>query len=139
MEELFVYALLFCVGYDFWDQYKVQLDSLFLRFPDNEKYLFLEGSKSPKEAALHIISAMSGQPFDAEAFGRTLMKQIGQIYEKSDLTEFAGRMYLLWKAFPGKIYQEEPFFTFSYADDSLSYGDEKQCRALYERAIHYYD
>ena len=36
-------------------------------------------------------------------------------------------------------YGEEPFFALCYADDCLSYGDEKQCRDLYEAALSYYD
>lgn len=139
MEELFAYALLFCEGYDFWDLYSEQLDRLFLMYPDNEEYLYLEGLKSPKDAALHIISAMSGVPFDIELFGRTLMNLVAQAYKRSDLTEFDRRMYSLWNNLPVSVYQQEPFFTLCYAGDCLSYEDEKQCRKLYEQAIHYYD
>ena len=139
MEELFAYSLLFCQGYDFWDLYEEKLDSLFLKYPDNEEYFYLEELKNQKVAALHIISKMSESPFDIERFGRTLMKQIGEIYTKSELTDFAPKMLSLWKTLPRCVYQEEPFLTLSYADDCLSYGDEKQCRNLYEQAIHYYD
>lgn len=38
-----------------------------------------------------------------------------------------------------KIKLEEPFYILSYADDCLGYGDEKQCRELYENALNYYD
>lgn len=138
MEELFAYALLFSEGYDFWKQYSEQLDKLFLESPDNEEYLYLETLKSPKEAALHIIAVMSEASFDTDLFGRTLMKLIGQIYEKSDLADFGTRMYSLWVKLPKNIEQNEPFFTLCYADDYLSWNKE-QCRKLYEKAIHYYD
>ena len=136
MEELFAYALLFCEDYDFWDLYSERLDKLFLEYPDNEEYLYLESLTSPKEAALHIISAISGMSFDTKLFGRTLMKLIGQAYTKSDLIKFSRRMYSLWNDLPASIHHKEPFFTLSYADDCLSYGDKKQCRKLYEQAIH---
>lgn len=34
---------------------------------------------------------------------------------------------------------EEPFHILSYADDCLSYGDEKQCRELYESMFAFYE
>ena len=139
MEELFAYALLFIEGYDCWELYSEQLDKLFLESPENEEYLYLEELKSPKEAMLHIISIMYNESFDADRFGRTLMKLIAPIYARSDLTEFATKMYHLWEKLPSAIDTEQPFWTFSYAGDCLSYGDEKQCRELYEKAIHYYD
>ena len=139
MEELFAYALLFCEGYDFWKQYSEQLDKLFLESPDNEEYLYLEELNSPKEAAIHILSVMSESSFNEDLFGRALMKLIAQAYATSDLADFGGKMYSLWNKLPKGIEQKEPFFTFCYADDCLSYGDEAQCRELYEKAIHYYD
>ena len=48
-------------------------------------------------------------------------------------------MYRLWTLLPKKIKLEEPFYILSYADDCLGYGDEKQCRELYENALNYYD
>lgn len=138
MEELFAYALLFSEGYDFWKQYSERLDKLFLESPDNEEYLYLETLKSPKEAALHIISVMSEASFDIDLFGRTLMKLIARAYATSDLADFGTRMYSLWIKLPKSIEQEEPFFALSFADDYLLW-DEEQGRKLYEKAIHYYD
>ena len=138
MEELFAYALLFSEGYDFWKQYSERLDKLFLESPDNEEYLYLETLKSPKEAVLHIIAVMSETSFDTDLFGRTLMKLLGQIYEKSDLADFGTRMYSLWVKLPKSIGENEPFFTLCFADDYLLW-DEEQGRKLYEKAIHYYD
>lgn len=139
MEELFAYALLFCEGYDVWELYMKRLDELFLAFPENEEYLYLEGLKNPKEAALHIVAVMSEVSFDTDLFGRTLMRQIAEIYSTSDIEEFGRKMYSLWNKFPEMIEHQEPFWTFGYADDCLSFGDEEQCRELYEGAMHYYD
>ena len=95
MEELFAYALLFSEGYDCWKLYSEELDKLFLESPENEEYLYLEGLKSPKEAVLHIISIMYRKPFDTDIFGRTLMKLVAPIYEKSDLTRFGKKNVFL--------------------------------------------
>lgn len=139
MEALLAYALLFCEGYDCGDLYEEQLNRLFLEHPDNKEYLYLESLPSRKDAALHTVSMLSGVPFDAVLFGRALMKPLAQAYAESDLVPFSKRMYSLWRVLPPAIQYEEPFHTFNYADDCLSYGDETRCRKLYEEAIHFYD
>lgn len=47
-------------------------------------------------------------------------------------------MYSLWENLPGNIQDIEPFWTLSYADDSLSWGDEEQTRNIYEHILNYY-
>ena len=139
MEKLFVYALLCSVGYDVWEEYKTELDRLFLDNIDNEEYLDLEG-RTPKDAILHTLSLMQSESINQDIFGKQLMSAIKPIYADCDIKEFGNRMYLLWQRFPSVIEErKEPFFVFCYADDCLSYGDEKQCRYLYESALGYYD
>lgn len=62
-------------------------------------------------------------------------------YEKChcNIHEFAGRMYKLWKSLPDCLRYIEPFHTLSYADDPLSWGDEKQTREIYEELFKYYE
>lgn len=48
-------------------------------------------------------------------------------------------MYQLWQYLPSELSEKEPFDILCYADDLLSWGDEKQCRELYEKALFYYD
>ncbi len=138
MEELFVYALLCSEGVDMWAMYSQALDKLFIENPEKEDYLSLE-EMAPKEAVLHSIAVMHRTEFDSECFGKVLMRSLKQVYENTALEIFAGKVYSLWGKLPGIIAEEEPFFTLSYADDCLSYGDEDQCRQLYEKAMHYYD
>lgn len=138
MEELFVYALLCSEGVDLWTMYSQALDKIFMEEPGNEEYLSLE-EMTPKEAVLHSISVMNRVEFDSECFGKILMKSLQQLYKDTDLEIFAQKVYSLWRKFPEAICKEEPFFTLNYADDCLSYGDEEQCRQLYEKAMHYYD
>lgn len=138
MEELFVYALLYSEGFDVWVMYSTMLDQLFIEDPDNENYLSLE-EMVPKEAVLHTIAMMYTSTFDSASFGKALMKALQQLYETIPIDIFAKKMYSLWKKLPKLVDQEEPFYTLCYADDCLSYGDEYQCRQLYEKAMHYYE
>ena len=68
------------------------------------------------------------------------MKELKKIYsDENNLMEFGKRMYQLWKCLPSELSEEEPCIILRYADDPLSWGDEKQCRELYEKALFYYD
>ena len=137
MEKLFVYALLYSEGFDMWAMYSNTLDKLFIENPEDENYLSLEGM-APKEAVLHTIAIMHRNTLDTGYFGKILMESLRQIYENIRLETFAKKMYSLWNKLPGFVDKEEPFFTLCYADDCLSYGDEYQCRQLYEKAMNYY-
>ena len=138
MEELFVYALLYSEGFDVWSSYADILDKLFIEDTKNDTYLSLEGM-TPEEAVLHTLSIMDENEFDTEYFGRILMQSLLRIYEHTDIEVFARKMYSLWNKLPWDIGRKEPFLTFCYADDCLSYHDEEQCRKLYEKAMGYYD
>ena len=132
-----MYALLYSEGFDVWAMYSDTLDKLFIENPEDENYLSLEGM-APKEAVLHTIAIMHRNTFDTGYFGKILMESLRQIYENIRLETFAKKMYSLWNKLPGFVDKEEPFFTLCYADDCLSYGDEYQCRQLYEKAMNYY-
>ena len=77
--------------------------------------------------------------FDIIKFGDQLMSELKTVYEESDIVGFSEKMYDLWKLLPDKINNEEPFYTLNYVGDCLSYGDEIQCRELYECALNYYE
>lgn len=136
MEELFAYALLYVVGYDD-GSYGECLNRLFLKNPDDEELFALENMENQK-AVLHTVSIFQNYPLDREKFGRYLMAALKSVYEKSAIDVFGKRMYQLWNLLLPEISKEEPFFTLCYADDCLSYGDEKQCRKLFEDAFGHY-
>lgn len=138
MEELFVYALLFCAGYEKYDEYRDTLDNLFLIHSHDDELLDLYG-REYKDAMLHLLYLMNETSFDIEQFGRRLMSKIQEIYEMDCLDYFAKNMYELWCRLPENICYEEPFYIWNYADEPLPWGDEEQCRSLYEDAIYYYD
>lgn len=139
-EELFVYAILFCEGIALTEErYHRKLDALFLENPGDETLLYLEWETNMKQAAGYIRNYMDGQTPDHERFGRILMENLREYYDACpDIRTFAGRMYGLWERLPGNLQDRQPFWTLSYADDPLSWGDEDQTRGLYEAMLNYY-
>ncbi|MBQ7774455.1 MAG: hypothetical protein IJ379_00905 [Lachnospiraceae bacterium] len=76
---------------------------------------------------------------DCDKFGRELFRLLKPVYEKMDIHEFGDAMYLLWEGLAGNLQNKEPFWTLSYADDPLSWGDVEQTRKQYEEMLAYYD
>lgn len=139
MEELFVYAILCGVGFEKYDKYEDTLERLLEWDPTDEMLLDLYGRKY-KDAMLHIHSIMNEYTLDCELFGKCLMKELKDVYLSVEISEFGKKMYELWNRLPSAIDEmEEPFHILSYADDCLSYGDEKQCRELYESMFAFYE
>ena len=119
-------------------QYRDSLDSIVLDDPGDYEAMGLQ-DMSDKDAILHTMAIMDSVDFDIALFGKKLMEALKGIYEgASDIKEFGDRMYKLWGQLPGRLNMEEPFHALSYADDCLSFGDEKQCRELYEKAFGFY-
>lgn len=140
MEELLVYAILFYEEIVITEElYQKRLDLLFLESPDNEMFLNLEWETDIRKAMVYIRTNFNYQNLKRETFGAILMKILKEYYSNcSDIKIFADKMYSLWESLPGSIQDEEPFWTLSYADDPLSWGDEKQTRSLYENMLNYY-
>jgi hypothetical protein len=70
---------------------------------------------------------------DYNVFGRFLLGGLKAICTEMDIHSFGVKAYSVWNLLPKSIEQTEPFRTLSYADDPLSWGDEKQARELYEK------
>lgn len=139
MEELFVYAILCGLGFEKYDKYKETLERLLELNPTDEILLDLY-DRAYKDAMLHIHSMMNVYTLNCERFGTQLMKELRDIYLSIEIAEFCKKMYELWNRLPDSIDRmEQPFHVLSYADDCLSYGDEKQCRELYESMFEFYE
>lgn len=139
MEELLVYAMLYCEGFEVESLYQSKLDELFLENSEDELLLELEFlSGNMKESALHLRSFLVMQEFNADAFGTALMRALKKQYEALELKEFSKSTYSLWSKLPEGIQHTQPFWTLCYAEEPLSWGDEKQSRELYEWALNYY-
>ena len=139
MEELLVYAMLYCEGFEVESLYQSKLDELFLENPEDELLLELEFlSGKMNESTLHLRNYMSTHEFNTDAFGAALMRELQNRYETLGLKEFGKYTYSLWSKLPEHIQRIQPFWTLSYAEEPLSWGDEKQSRELYESALKYY-
>jgi len=142
LEELLVYAILLEVGLASNAEYVAYLDALFMKASDNDLLLALEwGSTDANQSISTIRNHCAQCSIDYDAFGRFLFSKLADIYSqnKIDIQTFGEKAYAMWKQFPRSIHQTEPFWTLCYADDPLSWGDEKQTRELYEKAFRYYD
>jgi len=139
-EELLVYAILFYEEILITeDLYQDRLDELFLENPDDEMLLNLQWETDIKKAMVYIRTQFDYQNLNHEQFGRILMEKLKIYYAQcSDIRIFADKMYSLWESLPGCVQDEEPFWTLSYADDPLSWGDEEQVRLAYEKMMNYY-
>lgn len=140
MEELLVYAILLDEELVIENEYGKRLDELFLNNPENNDLLYLEWETDIKKAITYVRTHIDYKNFNLERFGRILMSKLKIIYVNcSDIKYFANRMYSLWKSLPGNIQNIEPFWILCYADDPLSWGDEKQTRDIYEHMLSYYE
>lgn len=115
--------------------YSDTLDRLFLDNPENKVLLSLE-EMSLKESVLHTVSIMNEREYDTAHFEKLFMKALQQVYKDTDFDIFKRRVYSLCIHFLDDITDKEPFFTLHYADAA---DDERQCRQLYEEAMHYFD
>lgn len=139
MEELLVYAILLYEKLTTEDEYNKRLDELFLDNPENDDLLSLEWETDIANAVIYIRTHVDYSSVDYEQFGRILMSKLKVFYESCpNIKKFADRMYGLWESLPGNIQQIEPFFSLSYADEPLSWGDEEQTRGIYESMLNYY-
>ena len=139
MEKLLVYVLLLYEELVTENEYNKWLDELFLNTPENDDLLYLEGETDIKKAIIYVRTHIDYQNLDLEWFGRILMSKLERIYVNcSDIKYFADRMYSLWESLPGNIQNIEPFWALCYADEPLSWGDEKQTRNIYENMLSYY-
>ena len=145
MESLIAAAFLWYHDLGTYEEYNSLLDKKFLQNPDSDILLELEWCSSDCgktfEVLFHFWHYEYFQFFDTDIFGKNLFHGLETVYKSNSisLTEFGSRCYQLWTNLSNEpICDIEPFFTLSYADDCLSYGDEAQTRELYEKAFSFY-
>ncbi len=144
MEELFIYAVLFQNGLAEREDYLKKMDDLFLKDETNDCLLELEFCSRDSKKSLSILMnywLYTPMPLQGELFGRPLVTGLKNVYRqrKMDLDEFGKRAFGVWQMLPHQISMKEPFWTLSYADDCLSWGDRARARELYEGIFDFYN
>ncbi len=123
-------------------EYNQYLDELFVKTPDNSLLIELEWcSSNIKQSIIIIKRYFVEQRINYNKFGMFLLSKLEKVYQsnKMNIKDFGERMYLLWKSLPPYIQDVEPFHILSYADEPLSWGDEKQTREIYEYMFNSYN
>ena len=141
-EKLLAYAFLLDAGIVPRSDYGEYLDSVFIETPDNEMLLELEWCVSDIQKSISIIRQQCYEnSIDYDIFGRFLFSKLEEAYflNGMDIEIFGEKSYAIWQHLPEEIHHSEPFWTLCYADDPLSWGDEKQTREIYEKAFRFYD
>lgn len=141
VEILLSYAILLYMGLVSVAEYKDNLDAHFLKHPDNALLLELEWRTLDIQGTIKIIFDYCLEyNVDYDTFGCFLISKLEEIYyqDDMDIRFFSSKMYSIWRALPSEIQNEEPFWTLCYADDPLSWGDERQTRGRYQKIFQYY-
>ena len=140
MERLLAYAYLLCENLISMDEYETTLNKLFLENPSNADLLELEIiSNNKKSTIAYIKTHIDYNTMSFDIFGRELFKLLKPIYHNKDLKSFSTAMYSLWESLAGNLQEIQPFWTLSYADEPLSWGDVEQTKKIYEKMLSYYD
>lgn len=142
MEKLVALCYLWAFGFGTKEEYCVELDRLFLENSEDDFLLELEGLGDDSAAALTKLSPLAEGSLNVDVFGKELFGRIEKYYSEKcntldSLEEFGKMCYGMWRSFPANI-DDQPFLTLAYADDPLSWGDEKQSRELYQKAFEHY-
>lgn len=141
MEELLACALLSAVGIEEKETYFDCLDALFLTFPEDPVLLELEWERDLREA-VKILLKTEMRMDDIASFGKLLMNRLETQYRKcdtvADLEKFGEKSYQLWGLLPWEL-PNGAFSPLNYAQDPLGYGDESQCREIFENMFQNYE
>ena len=126
------------------EEYKEILNKEFIQNTDNELLLEREWNISDMRESILLVRNYCTEHreiFDDTVFGKFLFKKLKAVFEQEnpDIRYFGGVMYRLWETLPPWLQDREAFYSLSYADDPLSWGDEEQTRKLYEEAFKFYD
>jgi hypothetical protein len=140
VERLLSYAILLKCELITLGKYNGYLNDIFLQFTDNDLLLELQWCSTNTEKTIDTIFDYSREAeIDYDVFGRFLIDELEAVYKEMDINNFATKAYSVWNLLPKSIENMEPFWTLCYADDPLSWGDEKQTRELYEKMFKYYE
>ena len=143
LEKLAVLCWLWAFGFGSKEEYFSELDRLFLEDPEDDFLLELETFSGDRKAAWARLSPFVETEMNVDKFGKELFGRLEKFYlencnSRSSLEGFGKTCYAMWQSLPASINTKDPFHILCYADDPLSWGDEKQTRELYQKAFEHY-
>ncbi len=143
MERLICKSLLWKIGFPNREDYNKTLDEIFLANSNNDMLLELESCSSNCETTFDILQQYwkyECNDFSVDTFGKCLLEDLKTMYFSNifPIENYAKMCYALWQQLPSELNTIEPFHTLSYADDPLSWSDEKLTRKLYEELFEFY-
>ena len=142
MEELFVEAIFWSLGYGSRETYQRILNRLWEESADEYEPILLDLEARNYAGAMDYLRYITPGHIDSDnedIFGKCLMRRLQILYKELDIETFGSVAYGIWNTLPGSINHKQPFFILNHADDNLSFGNEWGCRKLYESAFSYYD
>lgn len=137
MEKLAALCCLWISGFCEKADYERELDDMFLKDPENDLLLELEGLGCDRAAAWTRIYP----PTNVDEFGKELFAALEKIYNENrfSLAEFGELCHDMWRELSAGFRNDEPFYSLSYAYLPLGdYGDEEQTREFFQKAFDYY-
>ncbi len=140
-EKLLCYALLLNNNLMSADKYNENLNDMFLENPNDDLLLELEFISSDLRASIRLILEYFYETkINKKTFGVVLLQELKDVYNTKtiNIKDFGKLTYALWKQLPNSLALDDPFHTLSYADDPLSWGDEKQTKKIYEDLFDFY-
>jgi hypothetical protein len=139
VEKLLSFAILLNYELISHERYIEYLNEIFLHYPDNDFLLELQWCSSDTKKTIDIILEYTKNiKINYNEFGKFLLVNLEAAYSEMDLCQFCAKSYQVWSMLPNIVANEQPFWTLSYADEPLSWGDEKQTRKLYEGMFKHY-
>ena len=144
MEELYAELLLWYVGFHDENRYNNLLDEKFLNNPDNDLYLDLESYSFDLEKNMERFKLYWNYEcghLDPDLFGARLFAGLKVIYDANsfEISTFGNLCCRLWHLLPNYLIEVQPFHLLIYADEPLSWGDEKQTREIFENGFSHYN
>ncbi len=140
MEKLLAYAILLHNDFEIDEEYQNLLDNMFINNPKDDILLDLEFLASDiHQTVYYIRKNIDYNNFDKNIFGKFLMKKLKEYYNIMNIKTFSVKMYGVWLDIPELFQDDEPFYTLYYADDTLSWQDEKQTKELFDKMFNYYN
>ncbi|MDE6731495.1 MAG: hypothetical protein K2J77_01280, partial [Oscillospiraceae bacterium] len=110
MEKLVALCNLWTFGLGYKDDYRSELDRLFLENPEDDFLLELEGFGDDSAAALTRLSPLAEGSLNVDVFVKELLEALERVYIENRLSplEFGERRLRMLYALPRALTQPEP-------------------------------